>query len=66
MVNLELKNLINSGIQGLSPYKPGKPIEELEREYDANLSDEGFPISDRVTDSGPKFFSKHHFIEPNR
>ena len=33
MVNLELKNLINSGIQGLSPYKPGKPIEELEREY---------------------------------
>ena len=33
MANLELKNLINSGIQGLSPYEPGKPIEELEREY---------------------------------
>ena len=32
-MNLELKNLINSGIEGLTPYEPGKPIEELEREY---------------------------------
>ncbi|HIC27185.1 MAG TPA: histidinol-phosphate transaminase, partial [Gammaproteobacteria bacterium] len=32
-MNLELKNLINSGIEGLTPYEPGKPIEDLEREY---------------------------------
>ena len=32
-MSLELKNLINSGIKGLTPYEPGKPIEDLEREY---------------------------------
>jgi len=32
-VDLELKDLINSGIKGLTPYEPGKPIEDLEREY---------------------------------
>ena len=60
--------LVDSGMTPLNlPLGPiDNIIKELEREYDANLSDEGFPISDRVTDSGPKFFSKHHFIEPNR
>ena len=28
-----IKDLINSGIKGLKPYEPGKPIEDLEREY---------------------------------
>ncbi|HIB75693.1 MAG TPA: histidinol-phosphate transaminase, partial [Gammaproteobacteria bacterium] len=32
-MDLELKDLINSGIKGLTPYEPGKPIEDLEREY---------------------------------
>ena len=29
---MDLKNLINKGIGDLSPYEPGKPIEDLERE----------------------------------
>ncbi len=28
-----IEDLINSGIKGLTPYEPGKPIEDLEREY---------------------------------
>ena len=32
-MDLELKGLINSRIKGLTPYEPGKPIEDLEREY---------------------------------
>jgi len=34
---LRLKDLLNSGISELSPYEPGKPIEDLEREL--GLSD---------------------------
>ena len=30
---LEIKDLINSSISGLTPYEPGKPLEDLEREY---------------------------------
>ena len=29
---MDLKKLVNKGIDGLSPYEPGKPIEDLERE----------------------------------
>ena len=29
---MNLKKLVNKGIDGLSPYEPGKPIEDLERE----------------------------------
>ena len=29
---MDLKNLVNKGIVGLNPYKPGKPVEDLERE----------------------------------
>ncbi|MBI3778451.1 MAG: histidinol-phosphate transaminase [Gammaproteobacteria bacterium] len=29
----DILRLANPGVQGLSPYQPGKPIEELEREY---------------------------------
>ena len=32
-MDLEIKNLINPSIKSLTPYKPGKPIEDLEREY---------------------------------
>ena len=32
-MDLELKDLINSSIKSLTPYEPGKPIEDLEREY---------------------------------
>ncbi len=32
-MNQGIEDLINSGIRGLTPYEPGKPIEELEREY---------------------------------
>ena len=32
-MDLEIKDLINSGINGLTPYEPGKPLEDLEREY---------------------------------
>ena len=30
---LEIKDLINSSISSLTPYEPGKPLEDLEREY---------------------------------
>ena len=41
-------------------------LEELEREYKTNYNDEKkVPESDRST-GGPKFFSRHHFIEINR
>ena len=29
---MNLKDIVNKGILDLSPYKPGKPIEDLERE----------------------------------
>ena len=32
-MDLEIKDLINSSIKSLTPYEPGKPIEDLEREY---------------------------------
>ncbi len=32
-MNFEAMKLATPGVQGLSPYQPGKPIEELEREY---------------------------------
>ena len=32
-MDLEIKDLINSSISGLTPYEPGKPLEDLEREY---------------------------------
>ncbi len=32
-MDFEIKDLINSNISGLSPYEPGKPLEDLEREY---------------------------------
>ena len=32
-MDLEIKDLINSSIKRLTPYEPGKPIEDLEREY---------------------------------
>ena len=32
-MDLEIKNLINSSIKSLTPYEPGKPIEDIEREY---------------------------------
>ena len=32
-VNGEIISLATPGVQGLQPYQPGKPIEELEREY---------------------------------
>ena len=32
-MDLEIKALINSSIKGLTPYEPGKPLEDLEREY---------------------------------
>ena len=32
-MDLEIKDLINSSISSLTPYEPGKPIEDLEREY---------------------------------
>ena len=40
-------------------------LEELNKEYNPQLDDDGIlPIADRVT-GGPKFFSNYHFIEPN-
>jgi len=32
-MDLEIRDLINSSIKSLTPYEPGKPIEDLEREY---------------------------------
>ena len=32
-MDLEIKDLINSNIKSLTPYEPGKPIEDLEREF---------------------------------
>ena len=32
-MSLELETLINSGVKGLAAYEPGKPIEDLEREF---------------------------------
>ena len=29
---MDIKELVNKGIGDLSPYEPGKPIEDLERE----------------------------------
>ena len=29
---MDLKKIVNKGINDLSPYEPGKPIEDLERE----------------------------------
>ena len=29
---MDIKELVNRGIDDLSPYEPGKPIEDLERE----------------------------------
>ena len=29
---MDLKKLVNKGVYSLSPYQPGKPIEDLERE----------------------------------
>ena len=29
---MDLKKLVNKGIDNLSPYEPGKPIEDLERD----------------------------------
>jgi len=29
----KIENLVKEGIRQISPYKPGKPIEELQREY---------------------------------
>ena len=29
---MDLKKLVNKGVDSLSPYEPGKPIEDLERE----------------------------------
>ncbi len=34
MSDCDLFSLATTGVQALSPYQPGKPIEELEREYD--------------------------------
>ncbi len=33
MVNISFKSLAVEGIRSLQPYQPGKPLEELEREY---------------------------------
>src|SRR5438270_4007817 len=33
VMGCEVLSLATPGVQGLSPYQPGKPIEELEREY---------------------------------
>lgn len=32
-MDLKIKDLINSSVKSLTPYEPGKPIEDLEREY---------------------------------
>ena len=29
---MDLKKLVNKGVDSLSPYEPGKPIEDLERD----------------------------------
>ena len=36
-MDLELKDLINSGIKGLTPYEPGKPIEDLEENMELRM-----------------------------
>ena len=33
---MDIKELVNKGISDLSPYEPGKPIEDLERELGIN------------------------------
>lgn len=33
MSDCDLFSLATKGVQALSPYQPGKPIDELEREY---------------------------------
>jgi len=32
-MSCDVFQLAQQGVQGLKPYQPGKPIEELEREY---------------------------------
>ncbi|MDO8704632.1 MAG: hypothetical protein Q7J84_06730, partial [Sulfuricaulis sp.] len=33
MDNMQILDLAIPGVRGLEPYQPGKPLEELEREY---------------------------------
>ena len=42
-MSTNLKELLNSGITELSPYEPGKPIEDLEREL--GLKDIGVSVA---------------------
>ncbi len=63
---MDLKKLVNKGIDGLSPYEPGKPIEDLERELGINnavkLASNENPVgpSPRIIDSIEKIVKETH------
>ena len=63
---MDLKKLVNKGIDGLSPYEPGKPIEDLERELGiknaVKLASNENPIgpSPKIIDSIEKIVKETH------
>ena len=63
---MDLKKLVNKGIDGLSPYEPGKPIEDLERELGiknaVKLASNENPVgpSPKIIDSIEKIVKETH------
>ena len=63
---MDLKKLVNKGIDGLSPYEPGKPIEDLERELGiknaVKLASNENPVgpSPKIVDSIEKIVKETH------
>ena len=63
---MDLKKLVNKGIDGLSPYEPGKPIEDLERELGiknaVKLASNENPVgpSPKIIDSIQKIVKETH------
>ena len=45
---MDLKKLVNKGVDSLSPYEPGKPIEDLEREIGIKNAIKSIAIEHRL------------------
>ncbi len=62
-----MKQLVNPNLHDLSPYKPGKPIEEIQRKYNLEKvvklasNENPFPIPDRVSDAIRDELGSLHF-----